>query len=193
MEMPNNPADIRDVIYLFEKPVGPNSPKPRKSIIRPVTLSRRPAARRQSGALYALHLLRVPCDAMTSKHLSAKACRVLALLHLSRTTSSFCVLPALPGTRPPAASYRRPTAPAFESVFIEPPSVRRPSRDPASSRATHVAISSSMGTSSEVRASSRWEGFWSGGLDKGDMWDTGVVSPALQKLLDEGSTERRCC
>lgn len=39
---------------------------------------------------------------------------------------------------------------------------------------------------STVGASPHWEGHWSSGLDKGDMWDAGVVSPALQKLLDEG-------
>lgn len=45
---------------------------------------------------------------------------------------------------------------------------------------------SSMSAASGVRASPRWEDHWSSGLNKGDMWDTGVVSPALQKLLDEG-------
>ncbi|CAN0231737.1 unnamed protein product [Ectocarpus sp. 4 AP-2014] len=44
----------------------------------------------------------------------------------------------------------------------------------------------SMANPSEVRASPTWEGHWSGGISKGDRWDTGVVSPALQKLLDEG-------
>lgn len=41
---------------------------------------------------------------------------------------------------------------------------------------------------SEIHASPTWEGFWSVGLDKGDMWDTGAVSPALQNLLDEGES-----
>lgn len=45
---------------------------------------------------------------------------------------------------------------------------------------------SSTSDASEVRASPHWEGHWSSGLNKGDLWDTGVVSPALQKLLDEG-------
>ena len=39
---------------------------------------------------------------------------------------------------------------------------------------------------SEVGASPRWEKYWSAGVNVGDMWDTGTVSPALQKLLDEG-------
>lgn len=45
---------------------------------------------------------------------------------------------------------------------------------------------------SEIHASPRWEGFWSAGLKKGDMWDTGCVSPALQNLLDEGEYEVPC-
>lgn len=45
---------------------------------------------------------------------------------------------------------------------------------------------SSMSTASEMGASPRWEGHWSAGLNKGDIWDAGVVSPALQELLDEG-------
>lgn len=31
-----------------------------------------------------------------------------------------------------------------------------------------------------------WEGLWSKGVGKGAMWDKGVVSPAVQNLLDEG-------
>lgn len=45
------------------------------------------------------------------------------------------------------------------------------------------------GSEEDVRASPYWEDRWSGGLNKGDRWDTGVVSPALQKLLDEGIYE----
>jgi hypothetical protein len=33
---------------------------------------------------------------------------------------------------------------------------------------------------------SRWEKQWSAGLSKHQAFDTGVVSPALQQLLDEG-------
>ena len=44
----------------------------------------------------------------------------------------------------------------------------------------------SMSAASEIGASPLWEGHWSAVLNKGDMWDTGVVSPALQKLLDQG-------
>eukprot|EP00904_Undaria_pinnatifida_P005885 jgi/Undpi1/2426/HiC_scaffold_13.g05807.m1 len=39
---------------------------------------------------------------------------------------------------------------------------------------------------SEAGAHPRWEEYWSAGVDVGDKWDTGTVSPALQKLLDEG-------
>ncbi|CAN0271480.1 unnamed protein product [Pylaiella littoralis] len=56
----------------------------------------------------------------------------------------------------------------------------------AAAAAAAAVTMSSTSDASEVRASAHWEGHWSGGLNKGDLWDTGVVSPALQKLLDEG-------
>lgn len=59
--------------------------------------------------------------------------------------------------------------------------------DSGSSSRDIYSVSMSTNASPEVRASSQWEGMWSSGLKKGDMFDTGVVSPALQKLLDEGS------
>lgn len=55
-------------------------------------------------------------------------------------------------------------------------------------RSCPITTTMSMTDPSEVRASPTWEDKWSGGISKGDMWDTGVVSPALQKLLDEGET-----
>ncbi|CAN0132032.1 unnamed protein product, partial [Discosporangium mesarthrocarpum] len=40
--------------------------------------------------------------------------------------------------------------------------------------------------STEDRASPYWEQTWASGLAKGDMWDTGEVSPALEDLLQKG-------
>ena len=48
------------------------------------------------------------------------------------------------------------------------------------------AYSMSASALSEAGAHPRWEEYWSAGVDVGDKWDTGTVSPALQKLLDEG-------
>lgn len=31
-----------------------------------------------------------------------------------------------------------------------------------------------------------WENQWSSGVDKGERWDTGKASPAVQKLLEDG-------
>lgn len=45
----------------------------------------------------------------------------------------------------------------------------------------------SMASDTGFKSSSfDWEGQWSKGLGKGDMWDTGIVSPALQDLLHTG-------
>lgn len=79
-------------------------------------------------------------------------------------------------------------------ISIHPPLLLlRPPVDPATAASSSSSRSSScrMSTTSSllsegVGASPRWEGFWSGGVKKGDMWDTGTVSPALQQLLDQG-------
>lgn len=52
----------------------------------------------------------------------------------------------------------------------------------------HTATAASMTSDTELKPSDPyWEGVWSKGLGKGDKWDTGVVSPALQDLLHTGA------
>lgn len=103
--------------------------------------------------------------------------------------SSFVVLPQSRGsTRIRQSSLDSFAAPALQvlresSIFQTP--VLCTTR-----HANNGVCSRCMVTmTSEIHASPTWEGFWSLGLEKGDMWDTGAVSPALQNLLDEGECE----
>lgn len=101
---------------------------------------------------------------------------------------SFLVLPESRGSVGIAACAARELLTCQASPILCTSSAQQQLDTPTTNRVQHSRRTITM--TPEIRASPRWERFWSAGLKQGDMWDTGVVSPALQNLLDEGEYSR---
>lgn len=113
---------------------------------------------------------------------------LLACVCLLRVASSFAVFPGLSGGAISTSPHTTGSELSIDVAAFIAASVGRSSRSTSWHNARRIA-GCSMSTAAQGRSSTEWERFWSSGLNKGDLWDTGIVSPALQKLLDEGKRD----
>lgn len=98
-----------------------------------------------------------------------------AFLSATRSTSAYVTKTKIPAHILPATSSSR------GQRFVHHQGATTTVRKPVST------ASSSMTAENEFTSSLYdWEGQWSKGVGRGDMWDTGVASPALQDLLAKG-------